>query len=113
MHTHLCIHRLHRNTTRFRAVRGTYRTVLQGAHGGAGAGARHTPEEPLLIGGQRVYQREMEGDGQDEADEEDAFRLVFDGVEGRWVVLHAFASPFVSQYHNGQVLDYFVFSMGN
>jgi hypothetical protein len=94
-------------------VRGIYRTVLQGAHGGAGAGARHTPEEPLLIGGQRVYQREMEGDGQDEADEEDAFRLVFDGVEGRWVVLHAFASPFVSQYHNGQVLDYFVFSMGN
>jgi hypothetical protein len=89
-------------------VRGTYRTVQQGGQGGGDAGAWHTPQQPLLIGGQRVYQRETEGDGQNAAEEEDAFRLVFDAVEGRWVVLRAFASPFVSQYHNGQVLHHFV-----
>ena len=90
-------------------MRGTYRTVQQGGQGGGDAGPRHTPQQPLLIGGQRVYQREMEGDGQDAAEEENAFRLVFDAVEGRWVVLRAFASPVVSQYHNGQVLDHFFF----
>ena len=61
---------------------------------------------PLLIGGQPVYERETDSEEADgdgvgkDAAEGDGFRLVFDALEGRWVILRAFAS--LAPYPNGQ-----------